>query len=99
MKNTGKVSSILYTLIGVSVIVLIGLGSIIYESLKIGLSYVTFYMGDLISRTTLRYGIGYRAYSRLMLWSSNLDTNDRIWKTPCKEHPEVEQAKKHQRFK
>ena len=61
--------------------------------------YITYYLGDIISRTTMNWGIGYGVYKRLMLWSSNLDIDDILWKTPCEEHPEVEQANNHQRRK
>jgi len=47
----------------------------------------------------MRFGVGYKVYSRLMLWSSDLDTDDLLWKTPVKEYPEIEQAHNHQRKK
>ena len=30
-------------------------------------------------------GLGYGLYSKLMLWSSDLDVNDILWKSPKKE--------------
>jgi hypothetical protein len=44
--------------------------------------YIFYYMGDIISRTTMQWlnGFGYGLYSKLMLWSSDLDINDILWK-------------------
>lgn len=49
--------------------------------------YIFYYIGDIISRTIMRWfnGFGYGVYSKLMLWSSNLDTNDILWKPARKE--------------
>ena len=50
--------------------------------MKYFLSLVLYYMGDIISRTTMQWfnGFGYSIYSKVMNWSVNLDENDRIWK-------------------
>jgi len=50
--------------------------------MKIFFSYIFYYLGDTISRTTMQWfnGFGYGVYSKLMLWSSDLDTEDRLWK-------------------
>jgi len=51
--------------------------------MKLILSYIFYIIGDIISITTMQWfnGFGYGLYSKLMLWSSDLDTNDIIWKT------------------
>jgi hypothetical protein len=50
--------------------------------MRLVLIYLFYYIGDLISRTTMVWfnGFGYGAYSKLMLWSSNLDTKNKLWK-------------------
>jgi len=50
--------------------------------MRLFLVYLFYYIGDIISRTTMRWfnGFGYKVYSKLMLWSSDLDTEDRLWK-------------------
>lgn len=46
--------------------------------------YVLYYIGDIISISTMRWfnGFGYGLYSKLMLWSSDLDTDNKLWKSP-----------------
>jgi len=46
------------------------------------LSYILYIIGDIISRTTMRWGngIGYSLYSKIMNLSVNLDVEHRIWK-------------------
>ena len=46
------------------------------------LSYILYIIGDIISRTTMRWGhgVGYSLYSKVMNWSANLDTEHKIWK-------------------
>jgi len=50
--------------------------------MKLLLSYLFYYLGDLISNTTMRWGngYGYPIYNRLMLLSSDLDTENKLWK-------------------
>jgi len=50
--------------------------------MRLFLVYLFYYIGDIISRTTMQWfnGFGYGLYSKLMLWSSELDTEDRLWK-------------------
>jgi len=50
--------------------------------MKLIFSYIFYIIGDIISITTMQWfnGFGYGLYSKLMLWSSDLDTNDIIWK-------------------
>lgn len=50
--------------------------------MKLLLSKIFYYAGDLISKTTMQWGDGwgYRAYNKLMLWSIDLDTEEKIWK-------------------
>ena len=91
-----RIAEVLTTLTGIGVIVLSALYLILGQVLRRSAIYITYFFGDLVSRTTMRFGFGYKVYSRLMLWSSELDTEDLLWKTPCKEHPEIEQASKHQ---
>jgi hypothetical protein len=46
------------------------------------LSYLLYLIGDIISRTTMRFGngYGYKYYNKIMLWSVNLDKDKLIWK-------------------
>lgn len=50
--------------------------------MKLFLVYIFYYLGDIISRTTMQWfnGFGYGLYSKFMLWSSNLDTKNKVWK-------------------
>ena len=50
--------------------------------MRLFLVYLFYYIGDIISKTTMQWfnGFGYGVYSKLMLWSSDLDTEDRLWK-------------------
>jgi hypothetical protein len=44
------------------------------------LAWIFYWIGDLISRTTMRFGYGYSIYNRVMNWSLKFDRNDEIWK-------------------
>ena len=48
--------------------------------MKQTLSWILYYLGDVISRTILRLGIGYGLYKTLMLWSVELDDKFDVWK-------------------
>jgi hypothetical protein len=50
--------------------------------MRVFLIYTFYYIGDFISRTTMQWfnGFGYKLYSKSMLFSSNLDINDILWK-------------------
>jgi len=48
--------------------------------MKLALSLVLYYLGDIASRTLLRAGIGYGIYKNLMLWSVQLDDKFDVWK-------------------
>jgi len=48
--------------------------------MKLALSLVLYWLGDVISRTILRLGIGYGLYKTLMLWSLELDDKFDVWK-------------------
>jgi len=48
--------------------------------MKLALSWVLYWLGDIISRTILRLGIGYGLYKTLMLWSVELDDKFDVWK-------------------
>ena len=50
--------------------------------MRLFLIYLLYYFGDLISKTTMQWfnGFGYGLYSKLMLWSSDLDIDDILWK-------------------
>lgn len=50
--------------------------------MKFILSYVFYYIGDIISLTTMRWGngYGYTIYSFFMNLSIKLDTKAKIWK-------------------
>jgi hypothetical protein len=46
------------------------------------LSYVLYIIGDIISMTIMNWGdgYGYKIYSKVMLWSVDLDKECKIWK-------------------
>ena len=48
--------------------------------MKLALSLVLYWLGDVISRTILRLGFGYGLYKTLMLWSVDLDDKFDVWK-------------------
>ena len=48
--------------------------------MKLALSWVMYWLGDVISRTILRLGLGYGLYKTLMLWSVELDDKCDVWK-------------------
>jgi hypothetical protein len=50
--------------------------------MKYMLSYMLYLIGDIISRTTMRWGhgIGYSLYSKVMNWSVSLDVEHKIWR-------------------
>jgi len=50
--------------------------------MRIVLSKILYYIGDIISRTTmvLGDGYGYKLYNKVMLWSVDLDTEGKVWK-------------------
>jgi len=48
--------------------------------MKLALSWLLYFLGDIISRTLLRAGIGYGLYRTFMLWSLNLDEKFDVWK-------------------
>jgi hypothetical protein len=48
--------------------------------MRLALSWVLYWLGDVISRTILRLGIGYGLYKTLMLWSLELDDKFDVWK-------------------
>jgi len=44
-------------------------------------AYVLYYLGDFVSKfLTITNGAVYPLYSKLMLWSNDLDTENKIWK-------------------
>jgi hypothetical protein len=49
--------------------------------IRLGIAWACYWMGDIVSNTTLRLGIGYRLYSRLMRISCELDKDEVIWKS------------------
>jgi len=46
------------------------------------LSYILYFIGDIISRTIMVWGdgCGFKIYNQVMLWSVNLDKECKIWK-------------------
>ena len=48
--------------------------------IAIALSWVLYHIGDIISNTFMRFGWGYSVYNNVMIWSSKLDKEGRIWK-------------------
>ena len=51
--------------------------------MKTLLAYMCYYLGDFVSRfLTITNGYVYPLYSKLMLWSNDLDTEHKIWSKP-----------------
>ena len=48
--------------------------------MKQNFSRLFYFLGDTISRTLLRIGIGYSLYRTFMLWSIDLDDKFDVWK-------------------
>ena len=49
--------------------------------MKIFLAYLLYYLGEFVSRfLTITNGRVYPLYSKLILWSCDLDTEGKIWK-------------------
>jgi hypothetical protein len=48
--------------------------------MRLALSWIFYYLGDIVSRTILRYGYGYGLYKTLMLLSVDLDDKFNVWK-------------------
>ena len=49
--------------------------------MKIFLAYLLYYLGDFVSKfLTITNGRVYPLYSKLILWSCDLDTEGKIWK-------------------
>lgn len=50
--------------------------------MKLFFAKILYYIGDIISETTmvLGNGFGYSVYRQVMLWSCDLDTEAKIWK-------------------
>jgi len=50
--------------------------------MKLVVSTILYHIGDMISRTIMRWGdgYGYPIYNKLMLWSVDLDKHGKIWK-------------------
>jgi len=44
------------------------------------LSWLLYWLGDLVSRTLCRWGLAGSLYQKLMLWSVECDKNFEIWK-------------------
>jgi len=48
--------------------------------MRLILSYILYFIGDIISRTLMSYGFGFKIYNKVMLWSVDLDKEGKIWK-------------------
>jgi len=48
--------------------------------MKLLLSYILYFIGDIISRTLMFWGYGFKIYNKVMLWSVDLDNQGKIWK-------------------
>ena len=50
--------------------------------MRLILSYILYFIGDIISRIFMFYGNGYgfKIYNKIMLWSVDLDKEGKIWK-------------------
>jgi hypothetical protein len=49
--------------------------------MKLFFAKILYYIGDVISETTMVWGngFGYSVYRQVMLWSCDLDTEGQIW--------------------
>ena len=58
--------------------------------LRTALSWVLYYIGDVISYPMLWFDLGfiYPVYNRVMGWSVELDREERVWKSPSPEEGE-----------
>lgn len=46
-------------------------------------AYVLYYLGDFVSKfMAITNGYVYPLYNKLMLWSNDLDTENKIWSKP-----------------
>ena len=53
------------------------------NQVKTLLAYLLYYFGDFVSKfLTITNGRLYPLYSKLMLWSNDLDTENKIWDKP-----------------
>jgi len=48
--------------------------------MRLLLSYILYFIGDIISITLMSYGFGFKIYNKVMLWSVDLDNEGKIWK-------------------
>jgi hypothetical protein len=48
--------------------------------MRLILSYILYFIGDIISVTLMSYGFGFKIYNKIMLWSVDLDNEGKIWK-------------------
>jgi len=48
--------------------------------MRLILSYILYFIGDIISRTLMFWGYGFKIKNKVKLWSVDLDTKGRIWK-------------------
>lgn len=44
------------------------------------IAWTFYWIGDLISRTFMRFGWGYSIYSKVMNWSLEFDKDESVWK-------------------
>jgi hypothetical protein len=44
------------------------------------LAWTFYWIGDLISRTFMRFGYGYSIYNKVMNWSIGFDKDESVWK-------------------
>jgi hypothetical protein len=51
------------------------------------LAWTFYWIGDLISRTFMRFGYGYSIYNKVMNWSLSLDKDESVWKKIKSEAP------------
>jgi hypothetical protein len=48
--------------------------------MRLILSYILYFIGDIISRTFMFSQYGFKIYNKIMLWSVDLDHDGKIWK-------------------
>jgi hypothetical protein len=62
--------------------------------MRLVLSYILYLIGDIISRTLMFWGYGFKLYNKVMLWSVDLDNEGKIWK-----HVEPKKKRKNKNVK
>lgn len=90
-----KISDTLNNILGIVVVLVIGVMLTVVEIYKHLMIYVYYFLGDLISKTTMRVnGVGYSLYNKLMKRSVDLDTEGEVWKYVAPDYSTIKRVKK-----